>query len=295
MVYVTVLDVFCPPAVREALTQVDDEAKQLFVGRSKFIAEDGYRIFSSKSKRLRPILTLLCSRLFGNAPAAAIHLGVAVELIHSATLIHDDIIDNADLRRGQATIHTTDGDKIAVLVGDFFVGQALHVVSSKVGVDYTTALSQTIATMCEGEINELVKLIRPQTSAETTEGEYYSIVTEKTAQLMADCCRLGGKLGGADTTQQHYLDSYGKQLGICFQIIDDILDVEGKDNELGKHIRNDGDNGKKTQPDILGLAAVKAKAIQILKQALQSLEPLPPSVARDSLVELTQKLLDRQT
>ena len=166
------LETFCPSDVRQALKLVDTEALKLMQGHSKFIAEDGYRIYSSKSKRLRPILTLLCARIFGQTPDNDIYLAMAVEMIHVATLIHDDIIDNADLRRGQKTIHTTEGDKIAVLVGDFFVGQALNVLSNHVGVDYTSDLSHTIAVMCEGEINELVKLIRESGKANTTEAEY---------------------------------------------------------------------------------------------------------------------------
>jgi octaprenyl-diphosphate synthase len=264
-------------------------------GRSKFIAGDGYRIYSSKSKRLRPILTLLSAHMFGPAPENAIYLAVAAEMIHAATLIHDDIIDNAELRRGQKTIHTTEGDKIAVLVGDFFVGQALNIVSNHVGIDYTSDLSHTIAVMCEGEINELVKLIRSDQRALTTEGDYYKIVSEKTAQLMADCCRLGGKLGGASVAQQNHLDAFGKNLGICFQIIDDILDVEGESNDLGKHIRNDHANGKLTLPDIIGLLAAKAKALEFLKDALDHLEQLPGSKANHSLKNITRRLLERQS
>ena len=291
----SVLEMYCPSEIKSLLKQTEVEAKKLFQGHSKFISDDGYRIYSSKSKRLRPILSLLASRMFGQAPENAVFLAVAVELIHSATLIHDDIIDNAELRRGQATIHTTDGDKIAVLVGDFFVGQAINVVSNHVGLDYTSDLSHTIALMCEGEINELVKLIRRENAATTTEADYYQIVSEKTAQLMADCCRLGGKLGGATVEQQNLLDEYGKCLGICFQIIDDVLDLEGAANELGKHIRNDQDNGKMTLPDLIGLDQAKAKATQFLQQALGCLKRLPESNANATMQNLTQKLLDRQS
>ena len=281
--------------VKADLNRVDDEAERILTGHSKFIAEDGYRIYSSKSKRLRPILTLLSARMCGAAPENAVYLAVAVEMIHAATLIHDDIIDNAELRRGQKTIHTTEGDKIAVLVGDFFVGQALNIVSNHVGVDYTSDLSHTIAVMCEGEINELVKLIRLSERSQTTEADYYKIVSEKTAQLMADCCRLGGKLGGATVAQQNHLDAFGKNLGICFQIIDDILDVEGKSNDLGKHVRNDQNNGKHTLPDIIGLPAAKAKARAFLTEAIDNLNHLPESCAKEALMDLTRKLLERQS
>jgi octaprenyl-diphosphate synthase len=175
-----------------------------------------------------------------------IDLAVVVELIHTATLVHDDIIDEAVVRRHIETMNTKWGSKISILFGDYLFSRAYTILSAMDSQVATIIMSQTINILCEGEMVQLLRCY----DAEVTESEYLSIIERKTASLCAASCKLGAISSGANRKQTEALANYGSKIGMAFQIIDDCLDVMGKEEEMGKPVNLDAQGGKLTLPFI---------------------------------------------
>ena len=201
-------------------------------------------------KKIRPMLFLLCARAGGDCPSEkTLPLAVALELIHTASLVHDDILDKAKLRRGIETANSRYGSQIAVLIGDFLFAKAFQLVAEgNYGSEVSAVLSKLVKNLCIGEITQDRNLFKIPTMT-----EYYDRINLKTAIFLAACCRLGGMVSGMDKKEVDALTAYGNGLGLAFQIIDDLLDFFGDEKVTGKTPGGDLKSGVVTMPVIRAL------------------------------------------
>ena len=226
------------------LDKVEKELELFIDSPNRLISEIGSYIFQNSGKKIRPALLLLCSKLFGYKGNENILMSALIETIHAASLIHDDIIDNSEVRRGRESIHSRWGPNITVLLGDFLyikaLGYSLHSQHRQV----TKILTDISARMIEGELNEYCR----SGNLDLAEEDYLDIIDKKTASLFAASCQIGGILGNASDEEEHSLMEYGTNLGMSFQIIDDLLDFTGDEKVLGKPVFSDLNEGRITLP-----------------------------------------------
>jgi octaprenyl-diphosphate synthase len=202
-------------------------------------------IIAAGGKRLRPALTLLCAKLCGYGGARHIHLAACVEFIHTATLLHDDVVDESALRRGNATANEVWGNKASVLVGDFLLSRAFQLMVADGSIKVLKILSDASAVIAQGEVLQLTTANNP----ETTQEQYLEVITAKTATLFAAACELGAVVSERQE-KEDALRQAGLDLGIAFQIMDDALDYSASDATLGKKVGDDFREGKITLPVI---------------------------------------------
>ncbi|MBI4431725.1 MAG: polyprenyl synthetase family protein [Candidatus Omnitrophica bacterium] len=221
--------------------------------------------FSSKGKLLRPALCLLAAKFDGEINARAIRIASALEIFHSATLIHDDIIDAAYLRRGVSTVNVKWGPQTAVLVGDFLYDRALRTIFDAGIPKVTSLMYETAEQVCDGEILEA----KERNNFNLTEQEYFTIVEKKTASLLAMCVEAGAIAGGLPLDDVLALKQFGMNFGLAFQVVDDCLDFTGEEHEFGKTLGSDADAGVLTLPVIRLISLVnekqKAEVFRIFK------------------------------
>jgi octaprenyl-diphosphate synthase len=233
------------------LTQTDMErVNALILSRTgsdvMMIPEVANHLISSGGKRLRPILTLAAARLCGYDGEGHVKLAAAVEFMHTATLLHDDVVDESDLRRGRKTARMLWGNQASVLVGDFLLGQAFRMMVEVGSLDALDILSKAACVIAEGEVMQLAAA----KSMETNEKQYLAVIEAKTAALFAAACEVGPTI--ADRADRRAaLARYGLSLGIAFQLVDDALDYAGDAETLGKRVGDDFREGKVTLPVIL--------------------------------------------
>lgn len=204
-------------------------------------------LINSGGKRLRPMLTLASARMCGYTGTAHVKLAASVEFIHTATLLHDDVIDESDLRRGSPTANTIWGNQASVLVGDFLFSRAFQLMVDADDLKVLGILSNAAAVIAEGEVMQLITA----NNTATTEDSYLQVITAKTAALFEAACRVGAVIANDDAAQEQALLSYGKNLGIAFQLVDDALDYSGAQAKLGKSVGDDFREGKVTLPIVL--------------------------------------------
>ena len=213
------------------------------------IREMGEFIAGAGGKRLRPILLLMAARLAGYRGPRAVRLGCVVELLHTATLIHDDVVDQAPLRRGRPSANARWGDDASVLVGDHLYSKSFAMMVRDGDPAILDTLARATVSMTEAEVFQLER----KRSGTTTEADYLRIITQKTASFISACCRIGGLLARADADRLDALTRYGLDIGIAFQISDDSLDFVADEARLGKAIGADLREGKRTLPLIATL------------------------------------------
>ncbi len=230
--------------VRSDLLKVEEEFCHESVSSVRPITEISQYLQVSGGKRLRPALVLLSSKLCGYEGAAAIRLGAVVELIHTATLVHDDVIDEADIRRGRPSTNSRWGNHMSVLAGDWLYMQAFNTALAERSFKILDILIGLTQVMVEGEMLQLTRLRK----LDVTEDEYLEMAYRKTACLFSACLRLGAVLGGKSEEEEIKLGAYGTDLGLAFQLIDDLLDFTSSETVLGKPIGNDLREGKVTLP-----------------------------------------------
>ncbi len=212
------------------------------------IPEVASHLIASGGKRLRPILTLACADLCGYAGGdGAVKLAASVEFMHTATLLHDDVVDESDMRRGQVAARIKWGNEASVLVGDFLLGQAFRMMVEVGSLRALDILSAAATVIAEGEVMQLTAA----KNTETTEDEYLAVIRGKTAELFAAACEVGPVIAERPRPEQAACRSYGMNLGIAFQLIDDALDYGGTSAELGKNVGDDFREGKITLPIVL--------------------------------------------
>jgi octaprenyl-diphosphate synthase len=225
-------------------------------------------IIAAGGKRLRPMLTLATSRMCGYRGQRHIMLAAAVEFIHTATLLHDDVVDASDLRRGLATANAVWGNKPSVLVGDFLFSRAFELMVEDGNLRVLDILSGASAVIAEGEVLQLVT----SNDIATTEAAYLEVINAKTAQLFAAASRIGAVLGERSEGDEKALEAYGRNLGIAFQLIDDMLDYSARQSELGKTVGDDFRDGKITLPVVLALKAADERERRFWRRTLEQME-----------------------
>ncbi len=211
------------------------------------IPEVANHLISSGGKRLRPMLTLAMAHLSGYAGDGHIKLAASVEFMHTATLLHDDVVDESEMRRGKLSARMLWGNEASVLVGDFLLGQAFRMMVEVGSLRALDILSAAAATIAEGEVMQLAAA----KNTATTEDEYLAVIRGKTAELFAAACEVGPVLAGRPKPEQAACRSVGMNLGIAFQLVDDALDYGGKAAKLGKNVGDDFREGKITLPVVL--------------------------------------------
>lgn len=235
--------------VSKELAEVDLLIKKLTEDKSPLIYLLTNHLINSGGKRIRPILTILCATLcnYNYQGSKHIQLAAAVEFIHTATLLHDDVIDESKLRRGLITANHQWGNKASILVGDFLLSQAFKIMVDQQSLLVLEILSNASAVIAHGEVMQLAAI----NNLKINEQDYFEIINAKTAELFAAACWVGAVSADANKEVQLNLASFGRYLGMTFQIIDDILDYVGDKNKLGKLIGDDFKEGKITLPIII--------------------------------------------
>ncbi len=235
--------------LEEDLRLVDESLRQILLRRGGAVQAAAQLVFRGGGKRVHPALVLLSSRILGTRPEGAIPLAAAAEMVHNASLLHDDVIDQTTLRRGQNTVNALYGNRYTVLLGDFLLTQAMEVLHDLGMLGLVRIVSSAVAEMTLGQILEL----QHQGDLQTSTREYLRIIDGKTASLMAACCVMGGHLAQADDPTLQALERYGRHLGLAFQVIDDVLDFWGDPEALGKPVGSDLTERKFTLPFLLAM------------------------------------------
>ena len=232
--------------VDDEMADVDRIIKDKIISDVKTVPEVGAHIVKAGGKRLRPILTIAAAKLCGYHGPHHVTLAAAVEFMHTATLLHDDVVDESDLRRGRPTARMGWGNAASVLVGDFLLGQAFKLMVSTDSMPALDVLSNAAAVIAEGEVLQLATM----NDLDTTEDAYMRVVDAKTAALFAAASEVGGLIEDNDPSVRAALSSYGRNLGIAFQLVDDALDYDGS-ADMGKNAGDDFREGKITLPVVL--------------------------------------------
>lgn len=314
------------PVELPEMAQVEENLYRIMMDAEGPAGEICAYLLKAGGKRLRPLLTLLAARCFApQIPPPAITTAVAAELIHLASLIHDDIIDNADKRHGKLSLNARWGNKIAVLAGDYLFAKAFKILSQQGLYHILELMIEAIEDMCSGEIEQALDSFNANQKAES----YYRKIRKKTGKLIAVCCQAGALTGGAREEDALCLRNYGLNLGYAFQIADDILDLTGQKETLGKPTGLDLAQGHLTLPllnllrdqaygpwlkEILlakkvddttrqavltalwesgALEKAQAAALAFSQKACHCLERFPPSRYRDTLKQLAIKAARR--
>ena len=231
----------------------------------QMIPEVANHLISSGGKRLRPMLTLASASMFGYEGEGHVKLATAVEFMHTATLLHDDVVDESDLRRGKSTARMIWGNQASVLVGDFLLGQAFKMMVEVGSMDALDVLATAASVIAEGEVLQL----SVAKNMETTEDDYLQVIRAKTAALFAAAAEVGPIIAKTDKDRRNALKSYGMNLGLAFQLVDDVLDYGGKAADLGKNVGDDFREGKITLPVILAYRRGTQEERQFWRDAIE--------------------------
>jgi octaprenyl-diphosphate synthase len=234
------------------LTRDDmNEVNKLILSRAgsdvQMIPEVARHLIDSGGKRLRPMLTIAAACMSGYKGDQHVKLAASVEFMHTATLLHDDVVDESDLRRGKAAARMIWGNQASVLVGDFLLGQAFRMMVEVGSIEALGILSNAAAVIAEGEVRQLATA----KNTATTEDEYLAVIRAKTAALFSAAAEVGPAIGERERAERAAFRSYGTNLGLAFQLIDDALDYGGASEELGKRTGDDFREGKITLPVVL--------------------------------------------
>ena len=229
------------------LTQVNRTIVERMDSPVEVIPQLAGYIVASGGKRLRPLLTLACARLAGHQGTRHVGLATAVEFIHTATLLHDDVVDESEMRRGRASANDVFGNKASVLVGDFLFARAFRLMVEDGSLAVLDTLSTAAAVIAEGEVLQL----SASNDTETSEATYLQVIRAKTAELFAAACRIGAIVADRPDDDAEALRQFGEHLGMAFQLVDDVLDYSARQARLGKSIGDDFREGKITLPVVI--------------------------------------------
>jgi octaprenyl-diphosphate synthase len=234
-------------------------------------------IVAAGGKRLRPLLTLAAARLCGyQGGLRHVHLAACVEFIHTATLLHDDVVDESALRRGLASANAVFGNKASVLVGDFLFARAFQLMVADGSLPVMEILSRAAATIAEGEVLQLAT----QNDLTTTEARYLEVIRGKTAALFAAACQVGAVVAGRPAAEEAALADYGTNIGIAFQLVDDALDYAADQARLGKTVGDDFREGKVTLPVLVAYAAGSASERAFWRRTIEASEQTGEDLAQ---------------
>jgi octaprenyl-diphosphate synthase len=253
-------------AYRDELAGVEEQVRKNLDSSVALVNTVAAHILSSGGKRIRPLFVLLCARLCGYAGRDHLVLGSLVEFIHTATLLHDDVVDDADVRRGRRAARKVWGNQISILVGDYLYSRAICQIVDFRNQSINEAMSEACRKMAEGEVLQLYYNGNPL----MPEPEYLRIIEHKTAGLIAASCKIGSIIGGATDDQQDTLFRFGQHLGIAFQLADDTLDYAANGDQLGKALGQDLRQGKATLPLLHLLQHCPEQDRQMIKDRMET-------------------------
>jgi octaprenyl-diphosphate synthase len=251
--------------VENDLRKVECEIELESIASGTVVSTISQHLNRNGGKRLRPILLLLSAKLVGDTNPSSIHLGAVVEMIHTATLVHDDIIDVAETRRGQPSTNILWGNHTSVLAGDWLYMQAFQIALRERNFHVLDILIALTQSMVEGELLQLERIGR----IDITEADYMELIDRKTAGLFSACSRLGAVTGGGSDEQERKLGEFAWNLGMAFQLIDDVLDFTARETVLGKPVGGDLREGKVTLPVIYGLQQCIPAERNIIEQVVR--------------------------
>ncbi len=320
-----------PPTVADpiesAMKQVDAVIRARLASRVSLIDQIARYITGAGGKRIRPRLVLLFAEALGFEGPARYELAATVELIHTSTLLHDDVVDESELRRGRATANAMFGNAASVLVGDFLYSRAFQMMVSVKNMRVLEVLADATNVIAEGEVLQLMNMHDPDLAVD----DYLQVIRYKTAKLFEASARLGAVLAGADEALEESCADFGRSLGTAFQLVDDLLDYEGNSNELGKNVGDDLREGKPTLPLLLAMERASDAERSLIRHAIEHgelqklpeileivrrtgaldgtraaaqsevdkarsvLSALPPSRAREALLELCARSIHRSS
>jgi octaprenyl-diphosphate synthase len=252
--------------VKDDICSVEEVFKKNLKSSAPLVGKVGEYILASGGKRFRPLLLLLSARLCGYKGENHVPLAGVMEFIHTATLLHDDVVDNANMRRGNAAANTVWGDGASILVGDFLLSKAFTMAVSHGNERVLQVLSQSTTRMAEGEMLQLVK----HGDIDMTEENYFEIISNKTAVLFSSCSQVAAILGEAGLEREVALANYGMRIGTAYQLMDDCLDYVSTDKDLGKSIGTDLREGKVTLPLIQAYKVANETERSVLKTAIDA-------------------------
>ena len=250
--------------IREDLDKLESSIEKLLTTRVTFIRDVVHHLVKSGGKRIRPILVILSSKLCGYEADGHLPYAAIVEFIHTATLLHDDVVDNAETRRGTATANTVWGNESSVLVGDFLFSKSFDLMVSGGNEEILKVMSKATTDLAEGEILELLKT----SDAKTLEEEYFEVIGCKTAVLLSAACEIGALLGNVDDEKRKALRDFGYHVGMAFQLTDDLLDYTSSGKTLGKDAGRDLKEGKVTLPLIHALKSATGEEKTFIEKGL---------------------------
>jgi len=271
--------------VKEDFQSVDDLIRANLNSEVPMVEEIAAYLIEAGGKRLRPLLVLLCAKACGYQGRDHVKLATVIEFLHTAMLLHDDVVDESDLRRGRKTVNAAWGNAPSVLVGDFLHSRAFEIMVDIGNIRVMEILSRATNVIAEGEVQQLSFIRNPA----TTEVEYMEIISRKTAMLFQAAAHAGAVLAGANEKTEHALRDYGLHLGIAFQMVDDQLDYLGTPEELGKNIGDDLAEGKVTLPLIVAMRNGQPDQKAFVEDAIRNggVENLPEMI---QLVKATDAL-----
>ena len=251
--------------VAEDFSRVNDLIIQRLSSDVPLVEKIAHYIIESGGKRLRPLLVLLSSQAAGYSGSNHLKLAAVIEFLHTATLLHDDVVDTSDMRRGRSTANARWGNAPSVLVGDFLYARAFEMMVELESLAIMNVLSHATAVIAEGEVMQLMNVKNP----DLTEDDYMTVIHNKTAMLFEAASHTGALLAGADDSQEQLLRDYGKHLGLAFQLVDDVLDYRGDADTMGKNVGDDLAEGKTTLPLIHAMANSSDDERELIRQAIR--------------------------
>ena len=263
--------------VAEDFSRVNDLIIRRLSSDVPLVEKIAHYIIESGGKRLRPLLVLLSSRALGYGQDDHLKLAAVIEFLHTATLLHDDVVDTSDLRRGRSTANAKWGNAPSVLVGDFLYARAFEMMVELKSLAIMEVLSHATAVIAEGEVLQLMNVKNPDVSEE----QYMQVIHNKTAMLFEAASHTGALLSQAPPAQEAALRDYGKHLGLAFQLVDDVLDYRGDAESMGKNVGDDLAEGKPTLPLIHAMTNGSEDERSLIRQAIRKggLEDLPAILA----------------
>lgn len=279
---------FIQSCIEEDMTAVDAVIRRSLYSEVVLVNQVADYIIHSGGKRLRPALVLLSAGAFGKVSAVHHQLAAVIEFIHTATLLHDDVVDESAMRRGQATANTLFGNAASVLVGDFVYSRAFQMMVSVQNMRVMEILAEATNIIAEGEVLQLLNVH----DADVTDEAYLKVIHYKTAKLFEAATRLGAVICDASAQDEQAMAEYGMRLGTAFQLIDDVLDLSGESAEIGKNLGDDLAEGKPTMPLLIAMQRGNADQKQMIRHAIEhgGLDNLPAVleavIATDALAQV---------
>ena len=257
--------------MQKTLKAVDQEIISRLNKSIPLINDIGKHLINASGKRLRPLLTLAMAAQFNDNSKKPILLAAAVEFIHTATLLHDDVVDESNLRRGKKTANIIWGNEFSVLAGDFLFAQSFELMVETKSIEALSSLASASCKITQGEFQQMQIANKPETSQK----DYFEVIGKKTAELFGASCKSGVIVAGGNVEQQNAAYEYGFNLGLAFQIVDDLMDFNNSPNKMGKNLGDDFKLGKTTLPVILAWQKSNPKEKQFWIKTLKELNQEP--------------------